>query len=54
MLIVAGITEHRRRAMSGDAQVAFGIEKLNVSPSDISAVTHIDYSACIQTVHKDT
>ena len=40
--------------MSDDEKKLFGIEKLNVKRSDIPAVTHVDYSARIQTVHKDT
>ena len=40
--------------MSDDEQSRFGIDKLNVVRSDIPAVTHVDYSARIQTVHKET
>jgi carbamoyltransferase len=40
--------------MTPDEQALFGIEKLNVSRSTIPAVTHVDYSARIQTVHEDT
>jgi len=40
--------------MSAEENALFGIEKLNVPRSDIPAVTHIDYSARIQTVHRDT
>ncbi len=54
MLMVAGVQEKRRREMSDEEQALFGIEKLNVVRSDIPAVTHVDYSARIQTVHKDT
>lgn len=54
MLMVAGVREDRRRDMTDDEQALFGIEKLNVKRSDIPAVTHVDYSARIQTVHKDT
>ncbi len=43
-----------RRAMTAEEDALFGIEKLNVKRSDIPAVTHIDYSARIQTVHADT
>ena len=46
--------ERRRRAMTEDEQALFGIDKLNVPRSDIPAVTHVDYSARIQTVHADT
>ena len=54
MLIVADVREDRRRTMSADEQALFGIDKLNVSRSEIPAVTHIDYSARIQTVRADT
>ncbi len=54
MLLVAPVVERRRRAMSAEEQRLFGIEKLNVARSDISAVTHVDYSARIQTVHRET
>ena len=54
MLLVAPVREHRRRAMSAFDQALFGIDKLNVPRSDIPAVTHVDYSARIQTVHADT
>ena len=54
MLIVADVRKDRRRAMSPDEQTLFGIDKLNVARSEIPAVTHIDYSARIQTVHADT
>ena len=54
MLLVAPVVERRRRAMSAEEQRLFGIEKLNVARSDISAATHVDYSARIQTVHRET
>jgi carbamoyltransferase len=54
MLMVADVKEDRRRAMTDDEQALFGIEKLNVPRSDIPAVTHVDYSARIQTVHPET
>ena len=54
MLMVAGVTKSRRRAMTDDQQALFGIDKLNVPRSDITAVTHVDYSARIQTVHEET
>jgi carbamoyltransferase len=54
MLIVAGVKEDKHRAMSMDEQALFGIDKLNVSRSEIPAVTHVDYSARIQTVHSET
>jgi carbamoyltransferase len=54
MLLVADVKEQRRRRMSADEQALFGIDKLNVARSDIPAVTHVDYSARIQTVHRET
>ncbi len=54
MLMVAPVVESRRREMTPEQQALFGIEKLNVPRSDIPAVTHVDYSARIQTVHADT
>jgi carbamoyltransferase len=54
MLLVAPVSESRRIAMSVEQQRLFGIEKLNVPRSDVPAITHIDYSARIQTVHAET
>jgi carbamoyltransferase len=54
MLLVADVVERRRRAMTPEQQALFGIDKLNVSRSEIPAVTHVDYSARVQTVHADT
>ena len=54
MLIVADVRNDKRRAMSAQEQALFGIDKLNVSRSEIPAVTHVDYSARIQTVSTDT
>jgi carbamoyltransferase len=54
MLMVAPVVESRRRAMSEAEEALFGIDKLNVPRSDIPAVTHVDYSARVQTVHKET
>jgi carbamoyltransferase len=54
MLLVADVVERRRKAMTPEQQKLFGIEKLNVPRSDIPAVTHVDYSARIQTVHRET
>ena len=54
MLLVADVVEKRRLEMTPDQRALFGIEKLNVPRSDIPAVTHVDYSARIQTVHPDT
>ncbi|MCL4137272.1 UNVERIFIED_CONTAM: hypothetical protein GTU68_007388 [Idotea baltica] len=53
MLLVAPVTEKRRIKMTGDQEDLFGIEKLNVPKSDIPAITHVDYSARIETVSKD-
>jgi len=54
MLMVAGVAADKRREMSNQEASLFGIDKLNVSRSEIPAVTHVDYSARIQTVHRDT
>lgn len=54
MLLVADVVERRRKAMTPEQQELFGIAKLNVPRSDIPAVTHVDYSARIQTVHEET
>jgi carbamoyltransferase len=54
MLMVADVVERRRRQMTEDERALFGIEKLNVPRSEIPAVTHVDYSARIQTVHEET
>ncbi|MDP6437731.1 MAG: carbamoyltransferase [Gammaproteobacteria bacterium] len=54
MLIVAPVKEEHRIALTEDQQKLFGIEKLNLKRSELPAITHVDYSARIQTVHKDT
>jgi carbamoyltransferase len=54
MLLVADVVKSRRRQMTEQEQQLFGIDKLNVPRSDIPAVTHVDYSARIQTVHEAT
>jgi carbamoyltransferase len=54
MLLVADVVKRRRREMTTAGKQLFGIDKLNVPRSDIPAVTHVDYSARIQTVHADT
>ena len=54
MLMVADVTERHRRAMTEAEQALFGIDKLNVPRSDVPAITHVDYSARIQTVHAET
>ena len=54
MLLVADVVASRRREMTAEEKGLFGIEKLNIPRSDIPAVTHVDYSARVQTVHADT
>ncbi|MFO1305246.1 MAG: carbamoyltransferase [Burkholderiales bacterium] len=54
MLLVADVVKSRRREMSEAEESLFGIDKLNVPRSEIPAVTHVDYSARVQTVHEDT
>jgi len=54
MLVVADVKQEKRRQMTSAEQSLFGIEKLNVVRSEVPAVTHVDYSARIQTVHSDT
>ncbi|MHA1132737.1 MAG: carbamoyltransferase family protein [Alphaproteobacteria bacterium] len=54
MLFVADVREDRRRKMTADEEALFGIDKLNVVRSEIPAVTHVDYSARLQTVHAQT
>ena len=54
MLLVADVTKDKRRRMTTKEQALFGIDKLNVPRSSIPAITHVDYSARIQTVHEDT
>ncbi|WP_447963874.1 carbamoyltransferase family protein [Nitrospira sp. Ecomares 2.1] len=54
MLLVAPVAEKRRRAVQPDLQKLWGIDLLNVPKSDIPAVTHVDYSARVQTVSPDT
>ncbi len=54
MLMVADVRPEHRIAMSEEQQRLFGIDKLNVARSTIPAVTHVDYSARIQTVHRET
>ena len=54
MLLVADVNKSIRRKMTEDEEKLFGIEKLNIKRSEIPAVTHVDYSSRIQTVHRET
>ena len=54
MLLVADVNKDVRKEMTNLEKKLFGIEKLNIKRSDIPAVTHVDYSARIQTVHQNT
>ena len=54
MLIVSSVKENRKIEMTEEQKKLFGIEKLNIKRSEIPAVTHVDYSARIQTVHEET
>lgn len=54
MLLVADVDKRLRHEVSAEEEALFGIEKLNISRSEIPAVTHVDYSARVQTVHHET
>jgi carbamoyltransferase len=54
MLLVADVKKERRIKMSEEEEKLWGIDKLNIVRSDIPAITHVDYSARLQTVHKET
>lgn len=54
MLMVAGVRDDKRISMTDEQKKLFGIDLLNVPRSQIPAITHVDYSARIQTVHEDT
>ena len=54
MLLVANIKEDKKIEMTESEEKLFGIDKLNIKRSEIPAITHVDYSARIQTVHKET
>ena len=54
MLLVAQVNKNKIFKMTNDEEKLFGIDKLNVARSEIPAVTHVDYSSRIQTVHKET
>ncbi|WP_342028524.1 carbamoyltransferase C-terminal domain-containing protein [Nitrosomonas aestuarii] len=54
MLLVAPVTEEIRTPMTKEQEKLFGIEKLNIPRSELPAITHVDYSARIQTIHPET
>ena len=54
MLLVAKVRKDKRLTMKQEEEILFGIEKLNLKRSSVPAITHVDYSARIQTVHVDT
>ena len=54
MLFVADVKEDKRREMTKEEEALFGIDKINVPRSSVPAITHVDYTARIQTVHADT
>ena len=54
MLLVADVKKTKQISMTDEQRNLFGIDKLNVKRSSIPSVTHVDYSARIQTVHKET
>ena len=54
MMLVSNVADKKCKKMTENEKKLFGIDKLNIKRSEIPAVTHIDYSARIQTVHKDT
>lgn len=54
MLIVSDVKKSKHKPMTKEQEALFGIEKLNIPRSDIPAVTHVDYSARVQTVHAET
>jgi carbamoyltransferase len=54
MLIVAPVRKQLRRTLSDEEESLFGVEKLKIRRSELPAITHVDYSARVQTVHEDT
>ena len=54
MLLVENIKDDKKIKMTDEQKKLFGIDKLNIKRSEIPAVTHVDYSARVRTVKKDT
>ena len=54
MLLVADVNKNKQLPMTEEQESYFGLKKLNIARSEVPAITHVDYSARIQTVHKDT
>jgi carbamoyltransferase len=54
MLIVGPVLQNLRIALSEEEKKLFGVEKLKIKRSQLPAITHVDYSARVQTVHKET
>jgi len=54
MLLVAPVKQEKRLSMTDEQRKLFGIDRLNIPRSEIPAITHVDYSARIQTVHQET
>ena len=54
MLLVAPVREEKRLPMTEDQKQLFGVEKLHIPRSEIPAITHVDYSARVQTIHPET
>ncbi|MEM7302346.1 MAG: carbamoyltransferase [Pseudomonadota bacterium] len=54
MQIVANVKSEKRFSMSDEQESLFGIDKLNIARSEVPAITHVDYSARLQTVHRET